>query len=170
MVNKVKVDELGQPGGAFYINEYRDVLVPDGRGGPCFWAGNYEDDELEFEEGSLFVTPRAPDHLEPGEPWPGPHVGIPYVLSAGALEIRYENVDGRRRETVLLSDFVPPSASRALATRLGQFKGQSGGRFFINECAEIFAPVGVAGDWSYVYLGDSEDDAWFPAPGGFKRV
>ena len=94
MVNKVKVDELGQPGGAFYINEYRDVLVPDGRGGPCFWAGNYEDDELEFEEGSLFVTPRAPDHLEPGEPWPGPHVGIPYVLSAGALEIGYENVDG----------------------------------------------------------------------------
>lgn len=169
MVNEVKrYVNFGVEGGQFYINEFGDVLVPDGKGGPCFWAGHY-DGLLEFEEGSLHVSPAAPDGLKPGEKWPGPHVGIPYVLNAGATDIRYEKVDGRRRETFYLSDFKDTGAVRTLASRLGEHKGTSGGRFFINERGEFFAPVGVAGDWEYKYLGHLGTDVWFDPPEGFER-
>lgn len=172
MVNKVKLQvNDGVPGGVFYINEYSDVLVPDGKGGACFFAGNYEDDVLEFggSNGEPLVSPVAPPDLKPGELWPGPHVGIPYVLVAGATDIRYEKVDGRRREAVFLGDFHERDAVRGLTSRLGAVKGTSGGRIFINERAEFFAPVGYAGDWRYLYLGPLEDDVWFPAPEGFPR-
>src|SRR5687768_12758398 len=50
MVNRIKVILTRSEGGSFYINEFRDVLVPDGEGGPCFWAGRYEG-TLEFSSG-----------------------------------------------------------------------------------------------------------------------
>lgn len=168
LVNQVKMELRQQGGGAFYINEYHDVLVPDGQGGSCFWAGNYEE-TLVFSEGALVVGPDAPPGLKPGDLWPGPHVGIPYVLNAGATDIRYEKIDGRRRETVLLSDFHSSGDVKALTQRIGRIKGTSGGRIFINERAEMFAPVGLAGDWSYLYLGGLDEDVWFPPPDGFDR-
>jgi hypothetical protein len=169
MVNEVKrVVNLGIEGGQFYINEFGDVLVPDGQGGPCFWAGHY-DGLLEFEEGSLHVSPIAPQGLQPGEKWQGPHVGIPYVLIAGATDIRYEKINGRRREAFYLSDFHDVGPVRSLARRLGEHKGTSGGRFFINEHGEFFSPVGVAGDWEYLYLGHLDEDVWFNPPSGFER-
>ena len=103
MVNEVKNALSGRTGGAFYINEFKAVLVPDGEGGRCYYAGDY-DEVLEFKEDDLFVSPVAAPGLRPGDPWPGPRVGIKYVLCAGAGDIRYEMVDGRRRETVYLSD------------------------------------------------------------------
>src|SRR4051812_40916111 len=42
LVNAVKQQIFGQIGGAFYINEYQQVLVPDGQGGACYVAGRYE--------------------------------------------------------------------------------------------------------------------------------
>ena len=42
MVNVVKRHVAGSEGGAFYVNEFYDVLVPDGEGGACFWAGTYD--------------------------------------------------------------------------------------------------------------------------------
>lgn len=171
MVNEVKrhvPGREGKDGGAFYINEYQDVLVPSGDGGACFWAGNYEG-TLEFSDGPLQVSPKADPDLEPGDFWPGPHVGIPYVLIAGASDIRYEKVDGRRRETVLLSDFCGPAASRTLGQRLARYKGSSGGRFFINERAELFGPVATDSGWDYIYFGNLDEDQWFPAPSGFPR-
>ncbi|WP_121257777.1 hypothetical protein [Nocardioides ferulae] len=169
MVNVVKEQvNDGRRGGAFYINEFKHVLVPDGKGGSCYWAGRYDDKPLVFEEGSLTVTPAAPPDLTPGDLWPGPHVGIPYVLNAGATDIRYEKVDGRRRETVYLSDDVGASAARDIAGRLGKVKGTQGGRIFINEEYEIFAPVGVAGDWQYIYLGPLGESPWFLPPEEFE--
>lgn len=171
MVNRVKQAISGQDGGAFYINEFFDVLVPDGKGGPCFWAGTY-DDLLEFEDAeiNLKVSPEPGPEVRPGDLWLGPHVGIPYVLNAGATDIRYEKVNGRRRETVYLSD-APNDASRAraLASRLGKHKGMSGGRIFINERFHFFAPVESNGDWEYRYLGELGEDQWFMPEDGFER-
>lgn len=168
MVNDTKIALRGSGGGAFYLNEYCDVLVPDGEGGACYWAGNYET-TLVFREGSLEVSPKPMPELRPGDEWPGPHVGIPYTLKAGAVDIGFELIDGRRRELVLLSDYVGAGAARALAQRLAAVKGTSGGTVMINERNAFFAPVGVAGDWRYLYLGDLDEDPWFPPPDGFER-
>ena len=170
MVNAIKNEiNPGRDGGAFYINEFHHVLVPDGQGGKCYYAGNYTRD-LEFGDDQLLVTARAPASLRPGDDWPGPHVGIPYVLNAGATDIRFENlIDERRWETILLTDFHDPVAVRLLTRRLADVKGTSGGRFFINERGEFFAPVGVAGSWTYKYIGPIGDDVWFHAPDGYDR-
>lgn len=167
-VNDIKVAWSGSRGGAFYINEFRYVLVPDGSGGPCFHAGQFDGD-LTFKEGALEVTARAPDGLAPGDDWPGPHVGIPYVLNAGLTDIRYEKVDGRRSETVYLSDTEDSGRVRQLAQRLGEHKQSNGGRFFINEAYEFFAPVREGDEWVYRYLGPfGDDDPWFMPPDGFE--
>lgn len=169
MVNAVKRELAGRDGGAFYINEFSDVLVPDGEGGPVYYAGNYDDSTLVFRDGDLVVSPVAPPGLQPGELWPGPHVGIPYVLNAGATDIKYEKKDGRKRITTFLSDDVGEVAAMKLAKRLAVHKGNSGGRIFINERAEFFAPVGMAGDYSYVYLGHLGEDQWFYPPDEYDR-
>lgn len=173
MVNRVKQglpDREGREGGAFYINEFFDVLVPDGRGGACFWAGTY-DRLLEFEDPDigLRVSPEPDEDVVPGDDWRGPHVGIPYVLNAGATDIRFEKVHGRQRTTVLLSDFHGAAKARELASRLGRHKGMSGGRIFINERCHFFAPVDSQGDWEYRYLGALDEDPWFPPEDGFER-
>jgi hypothetical protein len=168
MVNDIKVQLTNVEGGAFYINEFRDVLVPDGEGGPCLWAGHYEG-LLEFIEGPLRVSPQATPGLKPGDEWFGPHVGIPYILMAGGNDIRYEIAEGRRREEVRLSDFFGAGAARTLALRLAQHKGQSGGRIFINECAEFFTRIDTRDSSTYVYLGSLDEDPWFPPPDGYPR-
>jgi hypothetical protein len=163
MVNDVKNAMRSTPGGAFYINEFHDVLVPADDGG-VYYAGSYSG-TLEFRDGPLVVSPKAPDGLKPGDAWPGPHVGIRYTLMAGAQDIRYELREGKRSLDVHLSDEVGPSAALALAKRLGSVKGASGGRMYINERMEFFAPV----DDAYLYLGNLEDDRWFAAPDGVDR-
>jgi hypothetical protein len=166
MVNEVKRQLTGLDGGAFYINEFHHVLVPDGEGGPCYYAGSYSK-LLVFKEGALALSPSAPSGLEPGELWRGPHVGIPYVLAAGVRDIRYEKAEGRRIETIFLSDEVGAERAARLALRLGQHKGTSGGRIFINEQCEFFTRVDRGDQWEYIYLGHLEEDAWFAAPDGF---
>jgi hypothetical protein len=49
------------------------------------------------------------------------------------------------KSKTLLSDAVGGSPARALAQRLGQHKGPSGGRVYINEACEFFAPLMTAG-------------------------
>jgi hypothetical protein len=64
-----------------------------------------------------------------------------------------------------LSDHVDHHAASQLAKRLRQVKGPEGGRVYINEVGEFFAPIDNRdGTVSYVYLGPLEDDPWFPAP------
>lgn len=164
MVNQVKLELTGSPGGAFYINEYRDVLVPDTINGGCVYAGNYTRD-LEFDYNGTRITPRPPHDLSPGDPWLGPHVGIRYTLMAGGGEIRYELKSGRTIRAHWLSDDVGRQRADELARRIATIKGNSGGRFYINEACEMFAPLGgEEGGVDYIYLGPLEDSAWFHAP------
>lgn len=164
MVNQVKVEETDQLGGAFYINEYFDVLVPTQAGG-SFYAGVYEK-LLEFEFEGGIISPRPPEGLQPGDPWLGPHVGIRYTLTAGGNDIKYwQQVRPGRIQEHRLSDHVGQPAAAQLANRLRDVKGWQGGRIYINEVGEFFAPIDDGdGSVSYVYLGPLEDDPWFPAP------
>lgn len=163
MVNNVKEELTGVPGGAFYINEFLDVLVPHPDGG-CVRAGTYND-LLKFNYDGQEIGPVPPLGLAPGDQWTGPHVGIPYVLTAGGTDIKYEITSGRTIREYRLSDFVGREPARILARRLAMVKGQQGGRIYINEASEFFAPIsGSEGEVTYLYLGSLGDDAWFPAP------
>ncbi|MFC4145753.1 hypothetical protein ACFO0M_05765 [Micromonospora mangrovi] len=162
MVNAVKEKINGVPGGAFYINEFHDVLVPHPDGGSVY-AGTYGD-ILEFDYDGQIVGPVPPSDLEAGAAWPGPHAGIPYVLRAGGTDIKYDHVSGRRVREVRLSDEVGTQPARLLARRLAAFKGDAGGRVYINEASHFFAPITTTTGTSYVYLGGIDDDAWFAAP------
>ena len=168
VVNAVKVELNGNPGGAFYMNEFGDVLVPDGQGGPCYYAGHY-DRTLEFDYNGGTLSAVAPKGLESGADWPGPHPGIPYVLIAGGQDIRYVVRTGTRETTFLLSDDVGSSNARATASRIAAIRGTNGGRFYINERCELFTPVADNGSVRFVYIGHLEDSAWFDAPQGYDR-
>jgi hypothetical protein len=162
MVNRAKVAGSGQPGGSFYINEYRDVLVPVPSG--CVYVGNYRKD-LEFDFEGAVLGPRAPEGLSPGDEWPGPHVGVSYVLTADGNDIKYDEwLTPTRQRTVRLSTAIGVDAARSLASRLGRYKGKGGGRLYINEAYEFFSPVQGSNSLLYIYLGGLEDDDWFPAP------
>lgn len=163
MVNAVKTELSGREGGSFYINEFSAVLVPDGEGGRCYYAGDYKD-TLEFREGDLFVSPEAQPGLRPGDPWPGPRVGIRYTLNAGGDDIRFELVDGRRTEKVYLSDHRGASAAARTSALVAATKGRSGGPFYVNECRQMFAPVESGGAYRYFYIGSLDDQAWFDPP------
>ena len=110
-------------------------------------------------------SPRSADGLLAGDPWPGPHVGIRYTLTAGGRDIKYEEqVTPSRTRDHLLSDYHGEAAAVALANRLSRTKGFQGGRIYINEVGEFFAPMDEYGNVAYVYLGALDEDPWFPAP------
>lgn len=71
MVNVIKQEINGVPGGVFYINEFGDVLVPGQEAGTCHWAGHYVN-TLKFTFGDGYLSPEAPAGLRPGDKWPGP--------------------------------------------------------------------------------------------------
>jgi hypothetical protein len=184
-VNAIKTAVHSQLDGAFYVNEYRHILVPvidsglSGTASLFYCAGRLEDDLLfEFDGKLLTGRPERPDGtpLNNGEHWVGPRPGIPYVLSPGGADIYYE--------TPVLTDDHPPTVRpsvtrRVLLSKVLQNKcmasepakvryvlGHQGGRFYVNEYAAMFTPVGE-GDGSgldYVYCGQIDKRVWFPEP------
>jgi hypothetical protein len=182
LVNDVKKAVANQPGGAFYINEFRHVLVPVkiGNTSEYYFAGRAEEDFVfDFEGKPLTTKPvNADGHaLRPGEKWHGPRPGIPYVLAAGGGDIYYE--------TPALTDGDPPAVrpnmtrkvqlSKVLGDRtavdratkpVADLRGHQGGRFYVNEHGAIFTPVS-AGDGNgldYLYCGQIDRNSWFPEP------
>jgi len=84
---------------------------------------------------------------------------------AGGRDIRYEIRSGRTVRERRLSDDVGQPRAEELARRIAAIKGNDGGRFYINEAGEMFAPLSAAGGGvDYVYLGPLEDSAWFGPP------
>ena len=161
MVSDVKEEYRGAPGGAFYINEYGFVLVP--ANDSCYYAGQY-DDLLEFEFEGRIISPKAPSGLLPGEVWPGPHVGVSYTLTADGQDVRYRaEVRPNVEKAVQLSDAVGRTGARTLARRLSKYKS-GGGRIYINEAREFFAPTRPEDPTIKTYLGNLGEDEWFPRP------
>lgn len=182
LVNEVKNAAANQPGGAFYINEYRHILVPVKAGATSeyYYAGRAEDDFVfDFEGKPLTTRPVNADGqpLRPGEKWYGPRPGIPYVLAAGGNDIYYESpaltetspptVRPNMTRKVQLSKVVGDRGTVLAAIKpIADLRGHQGGRFYVNEHQAIFTPV-AAGDGNgldYVYCGQIDRSAWFPEP------
>lgn len=169
MVNAVKVAQTGSAGGAFYINEYGQVIVPMVGERDYYLAGEYHQ-PLTFEFEGHILSGDALDldgqPVQPGGTWAGPHPGIPYVLKAGGGDIYYKT-EPRPRVTreVRLSDFQDAATVRRICRMVAAVKGHQGGRFYINEFRQLFAPVSGENGLEYIYIGrlDSLDD-WFPKP------
>jgi hypothetical protein len=68
-------------------------------------------------------------------------------------------VSPSRTQRARLTDHHDKVSVSRLTKRLAEVK-KKGGRIYINEAGEFFAPVGG----EHLYLGPLEDDVWFPAP------
>ena len=169
MVNNIKTRFSGSPGGAFYINEYQQVLVPViGEEKDYYLAGEYNQ-PLEFEFEGKILSGDAKDldgkPINPGDVWVGPHPGIPYVLRAGGKDIYYKYwVRPRVEKEVHLSDCIGKEAEK-VALEIARLKGAAGGRFYVNEFCQMFTPRTGDSGLNYIYLGKITDlRYWFPKP------
>lgn len=163
LVNRVK-ESHGSRGGAFYINEYHEVLVPVATEGSEYYAAGTYNHYLQFEFDGSTIGPEPPVGTKPGDVWPGPKVGIPYTLTADGCDLKYKLSTGPKRYIEKrLSDDVGKSESRRLAQRLSRYK-QGGGRIYVNEARQFFAPVQNGNAWEYIYLGGLDGDSWFDQP------
>jgi hypothetical protein len=185
-INNVKTALRDQPGGAFYVNEYRHVLVPvkgdetSGVGSEYYYAGKLDGDfSFEFEGLPLNTRPIHPNGtpLEIGERWVGPRPGVPYVLSAGGSDIYYETPaltdtdpptirPSMKRKVQLSKILIDKTLIRRAVKPVAEIRGYSGGRFYVNEHGAIFSPVD-AGDGNgidYIFCGEIDWTAWFPEP------
>lgn len=168
MVNDVKRTQGRGSGGPFYVNEYKQVIVPVGDEVQYYFAGTY-DEPLEFEFDGKTISGKALDlngkPLRPGDTWEGPHAGIPYVLTAAGDDIYYRTFprpDVERR--VKLSVQRGRSAAGQIARLLSAFKGAGGGRFYVNEFCSVFSPINRADGLQYLYIGQIDLDSWFADP------
>lgn len=185
-INDVKAALRNQIGGAFYVNEFRHVIVPvaddsgTGAGSHYYYAGKLKADlSFDFEGKPLTTKPVRPDGsaLNPGDRWVGPRPGIPYVLAAGGGDIYSESpalteddppqVRPSMTRRVQLSKILRGKAAVAQAVQpVAKVRGHQGGRFYVNEHGAMFTPVG-AGDGNgldYIYCGQIDLAAWFPEP------
>lgn len=169
MVNAIKERFADATGGAFYINEWHQVIVPVIGRHEYYYAGEYHRPlEFDFDGRTLSGRPVGRDNqpLKPGDLWEGPHPGIPYKLKAGGRDIYYElQVTPTRIRTVYLSDVAGKEGAQRMAGKVRAVKSDLGGRFYVNEWRAMFAPVAEGDDIKYVYVGQLEDgDPWFPKP------
>jgi hypothetical protein len=126
MVNGVKLGVSDQDRGPFYINEYKQVIVPAGPQADYYLAGDYNE-RLEFTFEGIRLSGDAlslqGERLAPGDTWDGPHPGIPYVLTA-KNDICYE-VSPRPNVTkrILLSELIERGRAREIAQQVLAIKG-----------------------------------------------
>jgi hypothetical protein len=181
-INELKRALTGQGGGAFYVNEYKHVIVPVASVGTShYYYCDTLKDEFHFEYEGQRITSRPVGQnsvlLKPGERWIGPRPGVPYILAAGGSDIYYK--------TPSLTDTEPPvvkqgverkvqlskvrnnkAAIQRIVAPILKLKGHKGGRFYVNEHGAIFTPVdkGDGNGLDYYYCGDIDRDVWFPEP------
>ena len=170
MVNQVRLELNETPGGAFYINEYKQVLVPDRKEKIYYLAGTYSEPlRFTFSDGTRDITISGEpvdlggDPIPIGGEWKGLHHGIRYTLAAGGNDIYYTcfpRPDVKR--TVKLSKEVGADAAAQIASKVKAIKGFQGGRFYVNEWREMFAPRLEDDETEYFYIGRLQvDDPWF---------
>lgn len=167
MVNTVKIAANGREGGQFYINEWRQIIVPAGDPVRYFYAGEYHIhvvlrlDKHEFsgrphdEKGNL---------LRPGDDWTDrPRPGMQYVLTAGGTDIKYvTEIEAGVEKIIRLSQQVGEQQARRTARKISAIKGNKGGRFYINEYRAIFAPCDNNTRNQFTFIGVlTDEDAWF---------
>lgn len=166
MVNAVKTAHGNPPNGSFYINEYKQVIVPVADSDTYYLAGTYDKPlRFEFEGKTLSGEPvdLTGNPLSPGNEWVGPHPGVPYILAAGGNDVYYRSSPRPNvKKDVKLSKLVGAEAAKEVAAQIRSVKGFAGGRFYVNECCSIFAPVKEGLDWRYLFIGTLDLSLWFP--------
>ena len=168
MVNDVKRTHGAGPNGPFYINEYKQVIVPVGDAGAILLRWNLRLPlQFEFEGKTISGEPLILEGkpLRPGDTWTGPHAGIPYVLAAAGNDMYYRTFprpDVEKR--VKLSADKGKSAAEQIARMLSAFKGSGGGRFYVNEFCSVFSPINGTDGLQYLYIGQIDLESWFPDP------
>lgn len=184
-INAIKTSLRSTPGGVFYVNEFRHVLVPvagtaETSNSLYYTAGRLEQDfAFQFEGKPLTSRPvdAQGQPLKAGDKWIGPRPGIPYVLKAGGADIYYETpaltdqdppeVRPNLTRRVELSKFLrdKPTLTRAVQP-VAAVRGYQGGRFYVNEHGAMFTPVsGSDGNGlDYIYCGQINREAWFKEP------
>jgi hypothetical protein len=71
-------------------------------------------------------------------------------------------LDFLRLKVVRLSKEVGEAQARQTARKISLIKGNSGGRFYINEYRALFGPQQAEDGYRYVFIGMlTETDAWF---------
>jgi hypothetical protein len=166
MVNAVKVQHGDRPHGPFYINEFKQVIVPVGNPVQYYFAGKYEA-PLRFRYNGRTISGEPIDQsgkpLQPGDRWTGPHAGIPYVLTATGADIYYKRwPQPEVEQRVKLSTKRGKSTAVQVARLLSLLKGSSGGRFYVNEFCCVFSPVSDGDVLEYLYFGQIDLNCWFP--------
>jgi hypothetical protein len=165
MVNTIKRHGQNTDGGAFYINEHSQVIVPAGYPVRYYLAGTYVN-QLRFwwENEIISGDARGFDgkSLRAGDPWTGPLVGIPYVFAAGGNDVYYTvEISPGAVQRIYLTD-VTDNAEPTLSV-VRAIIGNQGGRFYVNEYSEMFRPSGGNGPATYIARLDSRLP-WFPKP------
>lgn len=164
MIKSVKPE-----GGAFYINEYKQVLVPLFSERDYCLAGEYNRFlKFEFEGNIISPEPISLDgqRLESGDQWEGPHSGIPYILAAGGKDIKYElEVRLNVTKTISLVKEVGIEKASDVIEIVRSCKDERGGRFYVNEALCIFAPINEGSGWQYKYAGQLDLSRWFTKSG-----
>ena len=166
MVNGAKIAQGNPPNGSFYINEYKQVIVPVVGSENYYYAGKY-DRPLRFEfEGNRLsgeAFDLAGNPLAEGDAWVGPHPGIPYTLCAGGNDIKYTvNPRPNVEKDIKLGKLIGPTEAQAVAAMVRAHKGHAGGRFYVNEFCTAFAPIQEGWETRYAYLGQIDLERWFP--------
>jgi hypothetical protein len=168
MVNRIKKEINKKPGGSFYINEYKQVIVPNVRGKTYYLAGEYSKPlEFEFEQKILSGDAKDPSgkSLSVGDDWDTPHPGIPYVFAVNN-DIYYKREIRRGViQEFRLSLFQKPEVVEKICNMISSVK-KAAGRFYINEFGHIFTPI-TQNSVKYTYIGKLENlNEWFPKPTG----
>jgi hypothetical protein len=166
MVNAVKMAHGSGANGPFYVNEYKQVLVPVGDSAQYYLAGKY-DVPLRFELNGRTISGEPIDQhgkpMHPGDRWAGPHAGIPYVLTAAGNDVYYKTWPQPEVERrVKLSAKRGAAAAAQMARLISMLKGPGGGRFYVNEFGCVFSPMNDETGLDYVYFGQIDLNSWFP--------
>ena len=185
-VNHIKETCSSSPGGVFYLNEFRHILVPvphqvtDGTKAHVYCAGRFAGIlSFHFEGVALDTAPIRRDGtpMNPGDEWIGPRPGVAYKLAAGGNDIFFESPGLSEEDSpkvrpgvsrkVKLSRILPDKDRVAQAcTPVKKLRGHQGGRFYVNEHGAMFTPTSEnSGEIKYIYCGRIDLDCWFPEPG-----
>lgn len=162
-VNSGKGYLMGSAGGAFLVNEYGQVLVPDksGTGNVALvgeWAGGFLfHDPLQLDR--IFdLTEEGP--VQKGDTWDLPYVGIPYNLSRrNQIYFWEENRSGGRK-------VVPAEQDSFLISALRSVRPFGPVRFLVTVGGLVLTKVPVRG-WSEGktearFVGKVNYNRWFP--------
>lgn len=158
LVNSVKRQRTGQPGGSFAITEYGQVVCPVADDSfERFYIGDCTGTITFLGPDGVPLTLDNDSELRSGDDWELPYVGVAYNLSRKD-RIYFPQKDGD--DTELL---YPRKQDRDLIRALRRVRGNGGFRFIVNPHGIVLTKVKEGPyDWQPKYVGRINYDLWFP--------